>query len=98
MLNRGVRARRQAPPQATVVQHRLLRRLHARFDDEGGGRQGVDERGRDGLNCHRARYCLFLQTITASARSILFFGTGEKRNRLEESDNKSTCKGAGALG
>ena len=32
-----------------------LRRQEAGFDDEGGGRQSVDERGRDGLHSPSAR-------------------------------------------
>ena len=53
MLNRDARARRQAPPRATLRQSRFawrgLRRQEAGFD-EGGGRLAVDGRGRDGLN------------------------------------------------
>ena len=35
----------------------------------------------------------YFQTSTETARSILFFGTGEKGNRLEGSGNQSTFEG-----
>ena len=75
MLNRDVRARRQAPPQATL-RPSLLRRYEAGYEDEGGARQSVDELGRDGLNSPCARIFVY-QIRTASARIVLFFGTGE---------------------
>ena len=55
MLNRDARARRQAPPRATLRRSLGLRGgncagQEAGFDDEGGGRLAVDGRGRDGLN------------------------------------------------
>ena len=54
----------------------------------------VDERGRDGLNSPRARIFIFQTSSTGTAKSILFFGTGEKGNRLEGSGNQSTFEGA----
>ena len=37
---------------------------------------------------------LFFRSAPQAARSILFFGTGEKGNRLELSVNESKCEGA----
>ena len=48
-----------------------LLRQDAGFDDEGGGSQRVDERGRDGFNSPRASISVF-QIRTASTRSIAF--------------------------
>ena len=65
MSVRGGR-RHHKPNHGTVY----LRLQEAGFDDEGGGRESVRERGRDGLNSPRARISVF-QIRTASARSIL---------------------------
>ena len=78
MLNRDVRARRWAPPQAKP-RHSLVRRWEAGFDGEGRGRLSVDKPGRDGLNypCCARKYCFF-PIRNASARSILFSGRGRR--------------------
>ena len=39
----------------------------------------------------------FFRSVPQAARSILFFGTGEKGNRLELSVNESKCEGAGRV-
>ena len=56
----------------------------------------LNERARDGLNSPCAIILVF-QIGAVSARSFLFFGTGEKGNRLEGSGNESTCEGSGRL-
>ena len=66
-----------------------LLRQEAGFDDKGGGRQSVDERGRDGLESPCAIFLCF-QIRTASCDDNLVFRIGEERN-----DNKSTCDGVG---
>ena len=50
MLVSGGRRHHEPRYGAVSVAWRGLRRQEAGFDDEGGGRLAVDERGRDGLN------------------------------------------------
>ena len=59
----------------------LLRRQEAGFDDEGGGGQSVDERGRDGLNLPCARIFVFSdQNLKREEHCV--FGTVERGNQL----------------
>ena len=67
---------------------RELRQQDAGFNNVGGGRLSVDREGRDGLNSPK-RELSFFRSAPQAARSILFFGTGEKGNRLKLSVNES---------
>ena len=91
MLSRGVRARRQAPPQAK------LRHTLTTPAGEGGGRQSIDERGRDG-SCKPCAITLFFPIRTGRTRSSLFLGRGRRGTDWKASGNESTCEGAGRLG
>ena len=71
---------------------RELRRQEAGFDEKARGRLSVDEWGRDGLNSPCAGISTF-RPVPNTARSISFFGTEEKGNRLEGSGNQSTFEG-----
>ena len=76
MLNRDARARKQAPPRATLRRSLGLRggncAAEAGFDDEGGGRLAVDGRGRDGITFPEQQF-LFFRPAPQAAWSILFF-------------------------
>ena len=92
MVNRGVRAQRQEPPQAEL-RHNLTALP---------GRRGQTERLRAGrrrieLTLCSDYYCL--PRPDPLVRGALFiFGTGEKESRLGGSGNAGTCEGAGQLG
>ena len=53
--------------------------------------------GRDGLNSPCARFFVF-RSVPKAAKSLLFWGAGEKGYRLEGSGNQSTCEGADRVG
>ena len=83
--------RRHHEPKYGTVQ---LHRQEAAFDDEGGGRLGAGERGRDGMNSLCAT-TFVLQVSTASCEDRLVFGKRENGNRPEGGGNESTCERAG---
>ena len=97
MLNRSVRARRQAPPQDELL-HRLtapagggnLRRKKGKTERRRAGKRRIELTLRDNV--------FVSQNRTASCKRHLVSGTGEKANRLEGSGNGSTCEGAGRVG
>ena len=100
VLNRDARARRQAPPRAT-----LRRSLGLRGGDCAGRRldsttrRRATERRRAGKR--RIEISLnenfVFQISTASREEHFVFGTGEKGYQLELSVNGSKCEGAGRV-
>ena len=99
MLNRDARARRQAPPRATLRRSLGLRggdcagrRLDSTTKEEGDW----SSTGGEETDCTLPeREILFFRSAPQTAWSILFFfWTGEKGNQLELSVNESKCEGA----
>ena len=91
MPNRDARARRQAPPRATQrhslglsVENCAGRRLDSTTKEEGDWAST----GGEETDCPEREF-LFFRSAPQAARSILFLGTGEKRDRLEFSVNES---------
>ena len=100
MLNRDARARRQAPPRATLRRSLGLiggncagRRLDSTTKEEATGRRRAGKR-RIELSLNE-NFCFSDQHRKLRGAFILSFGTGEKGNRLELSVNESKCECAG---
>ena len=94
MLNRDVRAPRQAVPQAKL--------RHIPTARAGGWTRQRRRRETEGRRAERKRieltlrddFCFSDQNRKCEEHVL----TGEKGNRVEGSGNESTCKGAGRLG
>ena len=101
MLNRDARARRQAPPRATLRRSLGLRggdcagrRQDSTTKEEGTGRRRAGKR-RNELSLNE-NSC-FSDQHRKLRGAFGFFWTGEKGNRLELSVNESKCEGAGRV-